>query len=150
MSDATRYNIHRALRTFHCSLANDVKEVMGSRCPCCGNPMTASRSRRRNAASENRRDRASLAHNVAIGLGGNPEVWIWACRGCNMDQGHRSFAHWAKHLASTGDPRAERVDLLARVIKKWCADKGVSMMVEPIEVAAAVHKDNRWKVKACS
>lgn len=112
-------------RVFHSGLADRARAMFGARCPCCGNPMHEGRVRKRNAAAQNRRDRASVAHDIPVSMGGNPAVWVWACRGCNNDQGAMSFRFWARRLELDGDPRAERVRALAAFVEDWCAAAGV-------------------------
>lgn len=71
----------------------------------------------------------SIAHNIAVGYGGNPEVWVYACRGCNQDQGDRSFTQWANVLTREGDRRASHVRALAVFIDNWLDERGISPLV---------------------
>ena len=113
------------LRVFHKELAEAVTAEFGTRCPCCGDAMLHGRPRKKNATAQNRRDRASVAHDVPVSMGGNPALWLWACRGCNSDQGAMSFLSWSCRLALDGDGRAERVGRLAAFIEAWTAAHGV-------------------------
>lgn len=107
------------------ALAHAVRARFGPRCPCCGNPMHDGRVRKKNARAQNRRDRASVAHDVPVSMGGNVALWVWACRGCNNDQGAMAFAFWAIRLELDGDPRAARVAELAEFIRQWAEARGI-------------------------
>lgn len=108
------------LRVFHASLASDLrKEYRRNECPCCGRAMFHGKPRRK--GDETRRDRATVAHDIATGYGGNPAVWVWACLQCNADQADVPFWNWGKVLERRGDPRADRVLRLAGLVLDWCA-----------------------------
>lgn len=114
---------HRALKALHSDLAHEVRLLNGSRCPCCGHPMqTYRKSVLRNKTP---RDYPTVAHDHAVGMGGNPEVWVYACSGCNNDQKEMTFAEWSAMLRYREDPRADRVKALAEYIAAWCARRGV-------------------------
>ncbi len=105
------------VKTFHCDLAIAVEKAHRSRCPCCGNPMVT--ARRRNLQSKKRRDLKSVAHDAPHNLGGDATVWVYACRGCNSDQGPRTFRQWAGLLTLRQDPRAAMVAALADYIERY-------------------------------
>ena len=110
------------LKVFHSSLADEVRARLGPACPCCRFPMV--KPRRRNATAQNRRDRPSVAHNVATAFGGNPEVFVIACVGCNQDQRHWSFRQWANSMTLSGDRRAGHVAEVADIVEEWLARTG--------------------------
>lgn len=45
--------------------------------------------------------------------------WIYACRGCNADQGHYDFRGWLHPLKHSGDPRAVYVAELIAFLDNW-------------------------------
>lgn len=100
-----------------------VEALHGSRCPCCDKIMV--RHRRSQTRWRVPRDHPTVAHDVATGCGGNPDVWVYTCLACNAAQGILSFEEWARHLAYYGDKRAERVDKLARFIIQWCEERDI-------------------------
>lgn len=116
--------IKRDLRVWHGKLAEAVTRKFGHRCPCCGNPMQHGKPRRRNPTAQNRNDIATMAHNVSVGCGGNPEVWVWACRGCNAAQGRHSFRSWGYLLMRTDPVKGARVLALADYIDDWADANG--------------------------
>lgn len=116
--------IKRDLRVWHGKLAEAVTKEFGPRCPCCNNPMLRGKPRRRNPTAQNRSDIATMAHNVGVGYGGNPEVWVWACRRCNNAQGARSFRSWGHALKAVDREMSERVLALADFIDNWLDANG--------------------------
>lgn len=118
--------LNKELRTYHCRLANDVQKELGHRCPCCNNVMRRSRK----ASGENYRDRPTVAHDHPQGFGGNPEVWVWACNACNMEQGRLTFRQWACTLLQRGEiEKGERVGRLADFIDQWRINNAVPAKV---------------------
>lgn len=116
----------RDLRTFHNELATAALFKFGAtKCPCCRNHMEMGRPRRRNAAEQNRRDRATVGHDIAQSMNGNPMVWVWICRGCNQDQGSSTFEMFANRLKHYKDERHGSVFELAQFVAEWCEQKGV-------------------------
>lgn len=99
-------------------LALAVQQRFGPNCPCCGHPMHVPRGRKDRQRYVGR-DRRTIAHDFPVGNGGSYKVWVYACRGCNSDQGDMTFWLWARYLARYGDPRAERVFALARFIRDF-------------------------------
>lgn len=99
-------------------LAIAAEKEFGPHCPCCGHPMKVPRGRKA-LANCNDRDRRTIAHDFPVGSGGSQKVWVYACRGCNSDQGMRTFWLWANALDKAGDRRAERVYALARFIRSY-------------------------------
>lgn len=108
------YRPNLEMRTFHTDLAVEVEKKFGSLCPCCRNPMV--RPRKRNDTNRRRRDKISVAHDHAVSNGGSPQRWVYACQGCNTDQGSRSFKVWAASLRHADDRRAGFVAELADII----------------------------------
>lgn len=98
------------------ALALAVRERFGPNCPCCGYPMRVPRGRREKQRY-NGRDRQTIAHDWPTGNGGSFKVWVYACHGCNNDQGDMTFWLWARYLLRQGDPRARRVFALADFIR---------------------------------
>lgn len=96
-------------------LALAVQQAFGPNCPCCGRPMRVPRGRK-DKQRYNGRDRRTIAHDFPVARGGSQKVWVYACRGCNSDQGDMTFWLWAKYLARVGDERAGRVFRLAQII----------------------------------
>lgn len=113
--------LNHVLRVHHNELATRVQLLHGSRCPCCRYPMVS--PRRKNAASVKRRDRMTVAHDRAVGFGGSDEVWVYACQGCNSDQGVRSFRQWSHVLERLADRRAVFVAELADVVDAYLKEK---------------------------
>lgn len=105
------------LKSQHSHLAHIVGEMNGSRCPCCKHPMVT--PRKKNLANVQRRDRKTVAHNAATSFGGDDTVWVYACNGCNNDQGNRTFRSWSQHLDRLGDPRAANVRQLAAIVETY-------------------------------
>jgi hypothetical protein len=111
----------REERIYNCELANAVENHFGKdRCPCCRHMMVVPRGRKQ--AANSRRDRRTMAHLNARWLDeakGRQRVWIYACRGCNADQGHFDFKGWMHPLKHAGDPRAAFVAELIAFLDKW-------------------------------
>lgn len=97
-------------------LALAVRAAFGPACPCCGHAMRVPKGRKEKRDYTGR-DRRTIAHDFPVGNGGSYKVWVYACRGCNSDQGDLNFFLWARWLERHGDPRAEKVYRLARFIK---------------------------------
>lgn len=110
MSTKLRF-VNRDMRIYHGRFADEVDHEHRGRCPCCGHPMV--RPRRDNPTNSRRRDRRSIAHNEPVGYGGDPTVWVYACQGCNADQGTLSFRAWSFQLHRRSDARAGAVAALA-------------------------------------
>ena len=64
-------------------------------------------------------------------MGGNDEVWVYACWRCNADQGSESFYDWARHLERHQDPRAAFVRELDKIISAWCEANDVQRHDNP-------------------
>ena len=107
---------HTEMVTTH--LAHQVQQQLGPNCPCCGFPMRVPRGRKA-LANYVGRDRRTIAHDFPVGRGGSAKVWVYACRGCNQEQGDLTFWLWAKVLDRAGDPRAGRVYKLAAIIQRY-------------------------------
>lgn len=112
---------NRALRTHYNELATQVQITHGSRCPCCGHPMV--NPRKSNTANQKRRDRMTVAHNVPVGRGGNDTIWVYACNGCNNDQGQLTFRQWSLALKFKEDRRAPLVAALADIVETYLREK---------------------------
>lgn len=109
---------NQALRIHHNELATQVRAIHGSRCPCCGHPMV--NPRRNNIQNQRRRDRQTVAHNVPVG---NDTVWVYACNGCNYDQGQLTFRQWSLALKFKDDRRAPLVAALADIVETYLREK---------------------------
>lgn len=112
MTDSNVYT-NRAMRTFHNKLAEHVEARLGKKCPCCRYPMVKLRGR--HGGRTLRRDAKTVAHDT----GNNPTRWVYACYGCNNDQGALSFRAWSARLAYNGDRRAPFVAELASVVEAF-------------------------------
>jgi len=103
---------------FSKNLASACERFFGrNKCPCCGNHMVE--PRKKSQQELNRRDRRTVAHTCSNNDTGAYRRWIYACRGCNNDQGWRTFHAWAYYLRKQGDPRADRVDQLVIFLDNW-------------------------------
>lgn len=103
------------MQVFHAELANRVRVVHGKRCPCCARVMVPPGRTKQKA----RRDLRTVAHDLAVGYGGDPTVWVFACFGCNHDQGMLTFRLWSQRLRMRGDERAGAVAALADMVEKF-------------------------------
>lgn len=103
-------------------LADRVELMHGRRCPCCAKPMHNKKVRPGNKTP---RDKKTIGHDAPTGWGGNPDVWVFICHGCNQEQGSRTFRSWAARLDHKGDERAEAVLALANEIFAWREARGV-------------------------
>ena len=129
MGDNNRSVRSAELRLTSQELALAAREAFGDdHCPCC---------RRRFAKSKRRPGRQdalspTVAHNIALSVGGNEDVWIFTCNQCNQDQGGLSFADWAATLWRLNEPeKAGNAKIVADFIADWCAKHGVSVYSDP-------------------
>lgn len=123
--------LRRTLKALHAELAHAVRirtGGSGTRCPCCNNPMQ--QYRKSVLRNKTPRDYPTVAHNFPTALGGNPVVWVYACHGCNNDQGAMPLLGWGLKLQRRGDPRGDRVVELALFIEKWCAERSIPIRLE--------------------
>lgn len=105
-------------KRFSLTLAQAAERFFGhNKCPCCGCHMVT--PRKKSQQELNRRDRRTIAHVSRNFDNGVYRPWVYACRGCNNDQGPATFKTWAYRLEKEGDPRAERVAALALFIDNW-------------------------------
>lgn len=112
---------NHVLRVHHNVLATRMQLIYRMRCPCCRHPMVT--PRKKNITSVKRRDRMTVAHDRAVGLGGDDEVWVFACQGCNSEQGSRTFRMWASVLERAQDRRAAFVAELADHIDAYLKER---------------------------
>lgn len=121
---------HMELTVFHRRLADKVHAKHGNRCPCCRRLMN---DRKVRLGRSTHSDKRTVGHNVAVAFGGNPEVWVYICHGCNNEQATRSFYEWGRHLQFRSDERAEAVLRLAELVEFWCAVTGTAAerLLEP-------------------
>lgn len=63
------------------------------------------------------RSTQSAGHDVPVWRGGS--LWVYICKGCNVEQDNMTFADWAIWLERHGDRRAERVRLVADLFVEW-------------------------------
>lgn len=127
---------NKDLKRFHSKLADSVWQAHGQRCPCCRYPMLT--PRKHNALNIRRRDRITVAHDRPVGFGGDATVWVFACQGCNSDQGNRTFRGWSIVLEREGDRRAAFVaDLADRIdIYMRGKDNGHGNVAGPVSADA--------------
>lgn len=123
MPKGNRIATNLEMRIFHSDLAVAAQQRFGQICPCCRHPMV--KPRKRNEANRRRRDKITVAHDRGVGDGGNPERWVYACQGCNTDQGARPFKMWAEALRYAGDRRAVFVAELAEFIYQYYGERNV-------------------------
>jgi hypothetical protein len=121
---------HMELTVFHRRLADKVHAKHGNRCPCCRRVMN---DRKVRMGRSTPRDKRTVGHNVAVAFGGNPEVWVYICHGCNNEQATRSFADWGRYLVSKFDERGDAVCQLAELIEFWCALHKVELAIKPLK-----------------
>lgn len=127
------------LKIFDKQLADAARKHLGPRCPCCRKPMV--KPRKKNPHNMRRRDQPTVAHHIATSMSGNPVVWVYACAGCNSEQGQRNFVQWANDLDRKGDERAGYVRRLAGFVEAWCERYGVPLTVKKSARAAVVQED---------
>lgn len=113
--------VNQYLRVHHAELADRARRIYRDRCPCCLNPMV--NPRRNNVANVKRRDRQTVAHNVPTGYGGDDTIWVYACNGCNYDQGQLTFRQWSIALKYREDKRAPNVAALADIVEAYLREK---------------------------
>lgn len=123
MPKGNRIATNLEMRIFHSDLAVAAQKHFGANCPCCRYPMV--KPRKRNEANRRRRDKITVAHDRGVSDGGNPERWVYACQGCNTDQGMRTFKAWSLALQHAGDRRAGFVAELAAFIYQYYGDHNV-------------------------
>lgn len=102
---AERARLYVSINAPSAELRFEATRRWGNSCPCCSTHMTTKPPKKGVSTPRTYR---TIGHNVAVGLGGRQDQWIYICHGCNNEQGSASFEHWGAKLPEH-DARKARV-----------------------------------------